>query len=92
MFPALVQVIESERSGRMAYFADGSVAQYDHTHDLWRPATAQIDYNTLFTRTIKRERLTDNTSIVDASFVLGGSLRATDTLDLTLSPDVSVED
>ena len=68
------------------------VAQYDYAVGIWRPATAQIDYNTLFTRTIKRERLTDNTSIVDASFVLGGSLRATDTLDLTLSPDVSVED
>jgi hypothetical protein len=60
MFPALVQVIESERSGRMAYFADGSVAQYDHTHDCWRPATAQIDYNTLFTRTVSREVMEPN--------------------------------
>jgi hypothetical protein len=69
MFPALVQVIENERSGRMAYFADGSVAQYDHVHNVWRPATAHIDYEALFCTT-----------------------RATDTLDLTLAPDIAVED
>jgi hypothetical protein len=90
MFPALVQVIENERSGRMAYFADGSVAQYDHVTDCWRPATAHVSYRDLFTETTKRERLTDNTSIADASFVL--RTRATDTLDLTLAPDIAVDD
>jgi phage baseplate assembly protein gpV len=49
MFPALVQVIESERSGRMAYFADGSVAQYDFAAGIWRPAGANISYEVLFT-------------------------------------------
>jgi len=64
MFPSLVQVIENERSGRMAYFADGSVAQYDHVTDCWRPATAQIDYNTLFTETVKTyTRATDTLNL-----------------------------
>jgi phage baseplate assembly protein gpV len=71
MFPALVQVIENERSGRMAYFADGSVAQYDHVADCWRPATAHISYEALFCTQ---------------------RVRATDTLDLTLAPEVAVED
>jgi primosomal protein N'' len=67
MFPALVQVIENERSGRMAYFADGMVAQYDHVHNVWRPATAHIDYEALFCTTTSEP-------------------------DLTLSPDIAVED
>jgi hypothetical protein len=92
MFPALVQVIESERSGRMAYFADGMVAQYDHVANVWRPATAHISYADLFTRTIKRERLADNTSIVDASFVLRRYPNVTDGLNLELAPEVAVED
>ena len=59
-FPKLVQVIENERSGRMAYFADGMVAQYDHTHDCWRPATAHISYEDLFTFRRKAEELVAN--------------------------------
>ena len=63
-FPKLVQVIESERSGRMAYFADGSVAQYDHTHNVWRPATAHISYRDLFTVTTKTyTRATDSLNL-----------------------------
>jgi hypothetical protein len=64
MFPSLVQVIESERSGRMAYFADGSVAQYDHVADCWRPATAHISYRDLFTETVKTyTRATDTLNL-----------------------------
>lgn len=63
MFPALVQVIESERSGRMAYFADGMVAYYDYATNVWRPATAHISYRDLFTTTIRRERITDNLNL-----------------------------
>ena len=47
-FPKLVQVIENERSGRMAYFEDGAVAWYDFSAHLWRPATAHLDYEALF--------------------------------------------
>jgi phage baseplate assembly protein gpV len=48
-YPKLVQVIDNERSGRMAYFSDGMVAQYDHTAGIWRPAGANISYEALFT-------------------------------------------
>jgi hypothetical protein len=89
-FPKLVCVIDNERTGRTAYFADGSVAFYDFVTAVWRPATAHISYRDLFTETVKRERLTDNTSIADASFVL--RTRATDALNLELAPEVAVED
>ena len=73
MFPALVQVIENERSGRMAYFADGSVAQYDHTAGIWRPATAHISYRDLFTETVKTyTRATDSLNLELAPEVFGG--------------------
>jgi hypothetical protein len=48
-FPKLVQVIDNERVGRQAFFADGMVAQYDHTAGIWRPAGANISYEVLFT-------------------------------------------
>jgi len=89
-FPKLVQVLDSPRLGTLAVFSDGMVAQYDHAVGIWRPAPSHISYRDLFTETTKRERLTDNTSIADASFVL--RTRATDTLDLTLAPDIAVED
>jgi phage baseplate assembly protein gpV len=71
MFPALVQVLDSPRLGTLAVFADGMVAQYDHTAGIWRPAGATISYEALFCTQ---------------------RVRATDTLDLTLSPDIAVED
>ena len=70
-YPKLVQVIENERSGRMAYFSDGMVAQYDHTAGIWRPAGATISYEALFCRTVP-------------SSVVGW--------DLTLAPDIAVDD
>ena len=52
MFPALVQVLDSPRLGTLAVFADGMVAQYDHTAGIWRPAGATISYEALFCRTV----------------------------------------
>ena len=59
-FPQLVQVIDNERTGRMAFYADGMVARYDFAHDVWRPATAHISYADLFTTTVKRDVLEPN--------------------------------
>ena len=70
-FPKLVQVLDSARDGKTAYFEDGMVAQYDFSVGIWRPATAHISYEALFCTT---------------------RVRATDTLDLTLSPDIAVDD
>ena len=47
-FPKLVQVLESARDGKTAYFEDGSVAWYDFSAHVWRPATAHLDYEALF--------------------------------------------
>jgi hypothetical protein len=71
MFPTLVQVLDSPRLGTLAVFADGMVAQYDHTAGIWRPAGATISYEALFCRTVP-------------SSVVGW--------DLTLAPDIAVDD
>jgi hypothetical protein len=89
-FPKLIHVETSDRDGKKAYFDDGMVAEFDYALGIWRPATAHISYRDLFTETVKRERLTDNTSIADASFVL--RTRATDALNLELAPDVAEVD
>jgi hypothetical protein len=47
----------------MAYFADGSVAQYDHVTDCWRPATAHIDYEALFCPPLRTYRVTDTLNL-----------------------------
>jgi hypothetical protein len=70
-FPKLIQVETSDRDGKKAYFDDGMVAEFDYALGIWRPATAHISYEALFTTT---------------------RARATDTLDLTLAPDIAVED
>lgn len=67
-FPALVQVLDSPRLGTIAAFADGSIAQYDHVANAWRPFVAQLDYEALFCTTSARYA------------------------DLTLAPDVQVDD
>jgi hypothetical protein len=71
MFPALVQVIESERSGRMAFFEDGSVAQYDHVANVWRPATAHLSYEALFCPPLRTYRVTDTLNLELAPDVAG---------------------
>jgi len=70
-FPKLVQVIDSQRTGMVAFFEDGMVATFDYAAWVWRPATAHISYEALFCTTRP---------------TLG------ETPDLTLSPEVSVED
>lgn len=72
-FPKLVQVLDSPRDGKTAYFEDGSVAFFDFTANAWCRHPAQLDYETLFCTTTKTYS------------------RATDTLDLTLAPDVAVD-
>jgi len=70
-FPKLVQVLESARDGKKAYYEDGMVAEFDHTAGIWRPATAHLSYEALFCTTRP---------------ALG------ETPDLTLSPDIAVDD
>ena len=70
-FPKLVQVLESARDGKTAYFEDGMVAQYDFSVGIWRPAPSHLSYEALFC----------TTTSVSASEP-----------DLTLSPDIAVDD
>ena len=55
-FPKLVQVLDSPRLGTLAVFADGMVAQYDHAIGIWRPATAHLSYEALFTEPMDVKR------------------------------------
>ena len=63
-FPKLVQVLESARDGKTAYFEDGMVAFFDYSAFCWRPATAHISYRDLFTETTKTyTRATDTLNL-----------------------------
>jgi len=71
-FPKLIHVETSDRDGKKAYFDDGMVAEYDYALDLWRPATAHISYEALFTTTVRRERATDALNLELAPEVFAG--------------------
>ena len=67
-FPKLVQVLDSPRDGKTAYFEDGSVAFFDFAANVWCRHPAQLNYEALFCTTTARYA------------------------DLTLAPEVQVED
>jgi hypothetical protein len=63
-FPKLVQVLESARDGKTAYFEDGMVAQYDFSAGIWRPAPSHLSYEALFCTTTKTyTRATDTLNL-----------------------------
>ena len=77
--PKLVQVLDTPRSGMVAFFEDGMVATYDHTFGTWRPAGAHLSYEALFTTTTK-------------TYPRAVVVRATDRIFLELAPEVQVDD